>query len=316
MSTPVQVACTATGLGGSGIHSNGGQQIPHDIAAPVLPLVTPRHPLVPPATGKKRMRPWETVTTSEKTTTPISTREAIPPDSEIPGLIEDDPTIDASAILQSTTCAILGSLEGALERTAAVTAAPPAHFEADSLVLDFRTNIPKLKKRKILILCGGPSDRDVSLYNLFISAGFECVNYDRLNGQQFDLVDDVVKDEILRDIAAGEYVAAFARPECSTFSKHHNFPGPPPLRAVDGPERYGITTNNAEQKEKVRIHTLMAVGVAAALDLLTELRIPWLFETPAIHAGQVSMAHLDEFRALLKMEGVKHTIGMQCPFGA
>ena len=43
----------------------------------------------------------------------------------------------------------------------------------------------------------------------------------------------------------------------------------------------------------------MAVRVAQALDLLTELRIPWLYETPAIHAGQVSMAHLDEYVALL-----------------
>ena len=60
----------------------------------------------------------------------------------------------------------------------------------------------------------------------------------------------------------------------------------------------------------------MAVRVAEALDLLTELRIPWLFETPAIHAGQVSMAHFDEFKALIKMDGVRHTIGLQCPFGA
>ena len=65
---------------------------------------------------------------------------------------------------------------------------------------------------------------------------------------------------------------------------------------MEGPERYGIKTNNVEQAEKVRIHTLMAVRVAEALDLLTELRIPWLFETPATHAGQVSMAHLDEYR--------------------
>jgi len=166
------------------------------------------------------------MTTSEKGTTPISTHEAIPPDSDIPALTQDDPTIDASAILQSRPCETLGSLENTLEKTAAVAAGHPVYFEADNLVLDFRTNIPKKKKRKILILCGGPNDRDVSLYNLFISAGFECVNYDRLNGQQFDLVDDVVKDEILRDIAAGEYVAAFASPECSTFSKLHNLPGP------------------------------------------------------------------------------------------
>ena len=49
------------------------------------------------------------------------------------------------------------------------------------------------------------------------------MNYDRLNGQQFDLVDDVVWDDIMRDIAAGEYIAAFASPECSTFSKLHTY---------------------------------------------------------------------------------------------
>ena len=134
MSPPVQVAYIATGLGDSGINSNGGRQIPHAIAAPVPPPVMPRHPLAPPATGKKRMRPWDTVTASETITTPTSTREAIPPDSEIPALIEDDPTIDASAILQSTTCEILGSLEGALEKTAAVTAEPPVYFEAGNMV--------------------------------------------------------------------------------------------------------------------------------------------------------------------------------------
>ena len=90
---------------------------------------------------------------------------------------------------------------------------------------------------------------------------------------------------------------------------------PPPLRTASGPERYGIKTNNIEQAEKVRIHTLMAVRVAQALDLLTEWRVPWLYETPAIYAGQVSMAHLDEYVALLKKEGVQHTIGLQCPFG-
>ena len=149
-------------------------------------------------------------------------------------------TADACARFQSTTSEILGSLDDALEKTAAVTAEPPVWFEAANMVLDCRTNMRRKKKMKILILCDGPNDRDVSLHNLFISAGFECVNYDRLNGQHFDLVDDVVKDKILHDIAAGEYVAAFARPECSTFSKLHHLPAPPPLRTVEGPDRYGI----------------------------------------------------------------------------
>ena len=190
------------------------------------------------------MRPWDAKTTSEAIPTHLSTREAIPrpwdnpmvdtadtvrslePVSEVSTSTQESPKANASARLQSTTCGILRSLEDALEETAAVAAEPPDYFEAANKVLDFRPNMPRKKKMKILILCGGPNDRDVSLYNLFISAGFECVNYDRLNGQQFDLVDDVVKDEILRDIAAGEYVAAFASPECSTFSKLHNLPGP------------------------------------------------------------------------------------------
>ena len=140
------------------------------------------------------------------------------------------------------------------------------------------------------------------------------MNYGRLNGQQFDLVDDVVWDDIMCDIAAGEYVAAFASPECSTFSKLHNLPGPPPLRAVTGPERYGLKSNSIKQAETVRFHTLMALRVAQALDLLTILHIPWLYETPAIRDNEVSMGHLDEYVELLKRLKVEHIIGMQCPF--
>ena len=129
MSPPVQVAYTlATELGDSGINSNGGHYIPHAIAAPVPPPVKPRYPLVPPATGTKRMRPWDNVTTSEAITTHLS-----------------------SAKLQSTTCEILGSLEDALEKKAAVTAERPVYFEAANMVLDFRTNMPRKKKMKILI---------------------------------------------------------------------------------------------------------------------------------------------------------------------
>ena len=230
-----------------------------------------------------------------------------PPPRNTPGNIT--PMARPCAELQSTP-----EIPNAEEDPDAVAAIPPKHFEVSNLVLDFRS-CKSRKKWKVLILCGGPNSRELSLYNLLVSAGLECVNYDKVNGQQFDLVDDVVKDAILHDIAAGEYVAAFASPECSTFSKLHNLPGPPPLRTATGPERYGIKKNNIEQAEKVRIHTLMAVRVAQALDLLTELRIPWLYETPAIHAGQVSMAHLDEYVALLKMDGVQHTIGLQCPFG-
>ena len=54
--------------------------------------------------------------------------------------------------------------------------------------------------------------------------GARCVNYDDATRQQFDLVGEIVKDEILHDIDALEYVAASASPECSTFSKLQNLP--------------------------------------------------------------------------------------------
>ena len=115
------------------------------------------------------------------------TVRSLEPVSEVSTSTQESPKANASARLQSTTCGILRSLEDALEETAAVAAEPPDYFEAANKVLDFRPNMPRKKKMKILILCG---------------------------------------DEILHDIAAGEYVAAFASPECSTFSKLHNLPGP------------------------------------------------------------------------------------------
>lgn len=87
-------------------------------------------------------------------------------------------------------------------------------------------------------------------------------------------------------------------------------------------ERYGLEMyangkpSSIADKEKVRVHTLVSVGIAEALDLFATRNLPFIFETPAIHEGQVSMGHIDEFRASLQLPGVNHKIGMQCPFGA
>lgn len=89
---------------------------------------------------------------------------------------------------------------------------PDIQLHIDMEVAVATTVFVQEKRRKILFLCGGPNSREVSLYNLLVAAGFDCLNYVRLNGQEFDLVDDVVWGEILRDITAGEYVAAFASP--------------------------------------------------------------------------------------------------------
>ena len=79
--------------------------------------------------------------------------------------------------------------------------------------------------------------RESSLFQLLLAMGLECVNYDILNGSQFDLVDDAVWEPLLRRIDAGEYAACFACPMCATFSKLLNLPGPHPyatLRVLAG----------------------------------------------------------------------------------
>ena len=148
-------------------------------------------------------------------------------------------------------------------------------------------------KKKILSLCAGPNSRASSLFNLFRAAGYEPVNYDTLNGQEFDLADTAIYEAVLRDIAAGEYMACFASPDCSTFSKLLNLPGGPPvLRGNTGRPRYGLTYYangkplSVEDKEKVRVHTLVAVRVAEALDLFATRGLPFGYETPEIIEGQ------------------------------
>ena len=94
--------------------------------------------------------------------------------------------------------------------------------------------------RTILQLCGGPNSRKLSMFNLFNAAGMGCSNYDIANGPQCDLSDNITFAQIKREVSEGDFVCRAASPECGTFSKLHNLPGPPPLTSVSGPERYGI----------------------------------------------------------------------------
>ena len=103
----------------------------------------------------------------------------------------------------------------------------------------------------------------------------------------------------LYDVVSREYKVCIESSDCSTFSKLHNLIGPPPLRGVSGPGRYGRKDHSPAQKERVRIHSLVPLRVAQVLDMLVAFVLPWVFETPAIAKNQVSIAHLDEYVALL-----------------
>ena len=169
-------------------------------------------------------------------------------------------------------------------------------------------------RTRILILCGGTNSRENYLFKLFKAHdSFECVNYDLRNGPQFDLMDDAGWDALLRSVNAWEYAACFACPDCATFSKLHSLPGPPPLRDVEGPGRYGRKGLTPEQNERIRKHTLVATRVAKLLVILTKQAAPWIFEAPWATAKMVSILNLDEYMAIACLHGAKLTNGGTVP---
>ena len=165
-----------------------------------------------------------------------------------------------------------------------------------------RTKAPRQKK--VLLLCGGPDARLNSITSLLGSAGFTCCNFDIANGPTGDLRDGVIFDPIERDVDRDEYSACGASPECGSFSKLHNLPGPPPLRAVSGIDRYGYKSNSPEDAERVRQQNLICIRIAKILTKMTSKGLPWYFECPAAYDNQVSVLHLDEYIDLLALPGV------------
>lgn len=131
-------------------------------------------------------------------------------------------------------------------------------------------------------------------------------NYDPVNGEQFDLVDDHVMDELRRDVAAGVYAAAYACQKQSTFVPQKRAMGPHPYRSAEGSGRYKMKGQPPNVAETVRQQTLRAVRTAELIDLFWTNNRPFLVEMPAIRSSHVSVGHLDEYRKLLSLEGVAH----------
>ena len=97
-------------------------------------------------------------------------------------------------------------------------------------------------KSRVLLLCAGPNERELSLLNLLVKSGAEGENWDLVNGPTFDLSDDATWDPLVARVRLSEYAAAFASPPCTTASRLRNKPGgPPPLRGLIGASRYGLS---------------------------------------------------------------------------
>ena len=132
-------------------------------------------------------------------------------------------------------------------------------------------------------------------------------NFDVPNGPTFDLADDVNFDQLLYDVAAGEFSACVARPDMSSFSHHHAKHDTAPRRKVEGPDRYGCKKLSPAISEVVRLHTLVAFRIAQLLGLLMVRTIPFVFDIAGVRGDLLSVAYLDEHRTLLAHPDVQHT---------
>ena len=155
-SQPVHVAdLPATELGGSGINSTGGHYIfPVTNAAAVLPSPTLRYPLAPPAVITNCKRPWGMMTTSKSNE---NERVQFPSLQDRKRPWDKPTTITMHEELQSTPKFPVVAVGPAV-----VAASPPRQIEASN-VLDMRPCKSK-RTRGILLLCGGPNNREVYIY--------------------------------------------------------------------------------------------------------------------------------------------------------
>ena len=164
-------------------------------------------------------------------------------------------------------------------------------------------------RRKVLLLCGGDDDRSSSVSTFLAQADLDGINYDPANGQLRDLVDTWAYETLEADTSAGDFMAALATPDCSTFPQWRGPGGPPPLRGPTGNERYGLKNDTPANKEKCRTHNIHLVRVARILSQLTDQHTPWLMGIPQHHPDLISVLHLDEYAELLKKDEVEITRG-------
>ena len=169
---------------------------------------------------------------------------------------------------------------------------------------------------KVLVLGGGDDQRISTLSTLFAKADVDSTNYDPANGQLRDLVDTWAFETLESHTSAGDFMAAIAFPDCITFPQLLGPGGQPHLRAPTGSDRYGMKRDTPANKEKTRIHNIYLLRIARILTMLTERHTPWLLGIPQFHPDLISALHLDQYEALLKLDGVSVTRGVQCAFGA
>eukprot|EP00439_Symbiodinium_sp_Y106_P060007 s2027_g8.t2 len=176
------------------------------------------------------------------------------------------------------------------------------------------------RRSRFLHLFSGPAGRPDGLRAMLAGMDCECEEYDIINGDRYDLADDAVYNQLKAEVEGGGFDGGVLGPPCHTFSnaRREDDGGPRPLRAPGPKLIYGRVDLRPEEKEDVRLGTLLALRALEVFMLLRAQGRPVLLEQPRWRqdTGKVSMFLLPEFRRVLAMDGVKMVHIVQCAYGA
>ena len=116
----------------------------------------------------------------------------------------------------------------------------------------------------------------------------------------------------------GSYHGSLWSPPCSTFSKarRHGDGGPPPLRGASGADLLGLPDIRPEDKEKLRLGTLLAVRTGEGIGAQGDADKPWLLENPPEVPEQPSLFNVPQVAEQLEKQQAHKRVIPQCSLGA
>lgn len=177
-------------------------------------------------------------------------------------------------------------------------------------------NMDDVLHRQLNVL-GFPHSAATNVAGTLAAMGASCTEFDDLHGESGNLADDCIWESLITQLKPSVYHRKVGGPPCSTFlAARLRRGGPRALRTPSGPGRYGMPGLKPEEKEAVRLGTLLAQRDAEADSVWSRLGLPWITEQPRFDEERTSMYNLDEFLMLRAKPGVDMTHIAQCEFGA